>query len=220
MYSTPSRKRSRSAYTPSPFPKRHKKARIARSLGAKVNKILSQQERKWFDVSASQALAVNTPVVIGLANVTQGDDSTNRDGRKISIVSSQIRAVMRPTGADKFRVIVLIDKQSNGLTPVAGDILTAPSNVLSPLTMDFKERFRVIYDNFNTLGKGDFPADAIANSTNIYPMQYFYRCPDDLAQVEYGGVGNIPTSGAVWLLALSESVGNLEYYHRLRFTDS
>lgn len=108
------------------------------------------------------------------------------------------------------------------MAPVAADVLTAPTNVLSPLTLDFKERFRVIHDNYSSLGKGDFNImTGAANGVSaVIPGDYFRRIPDELAQVEFGGIGNIPTSGALYMLVLSVNASTMGYYHRLRFTDS
>lgn len=197
------------------------------SLTRKVNKILSEQERKNLDTAATQALIANTAVIVPLSSIPQGDDAVSRDGRKVSYVSTQIRAQMATiaTNGDSagFRVIILRDIQSNGITPVAADILTAPTNHLSPLTLDFKERFRVVYDNFSGLGKGDLSLN-LDGATGVtgagIPMKYFYRFKDDEAQAEYGGIGNIPTSNSLLMLVIAQSAATFRYYHRLRFTDS
>lgn len=186
------------------------------TLAKKVNRILSEQERKNFDVSGTLvAMVAGTPQIIQLSSIPQGDDATSRDGRKISLVSSQMR--FNISGADSFRVIVMQDMQSNGVSPAVGDVLTAPTNIRSPLTLDFKERFRVIYDNFCTYAKGDYPQQA----TDPRPGMYFALIPEERAQVEYGGIGNIPITGAVFMYILCEdTAANISYYHRLRFTDS
>lgn len=223
MYSTPSRKRSRSAYTPSPYAKRSKSNPTRSSVSTltrKVNKILSEQERKNFDNTATLTLVAGTAQVIQLNSIAQGDDAVSRDGRKVSMVSSQMRYTIDGTSGLPlaFRVIVLRDMQSNGLTPVAGDILTAPTNIRSPLTMDFKERFRVIHDNFCTYGKGFYPSTTVTGEQPNAPCQYFFKFKDEDAQTEYGNIGNIPTSNSLVMLVLGG--GRMEYYHRLRFTDS
>lgn len=198
------------------------------NLTRKVNKILSEQERKNFDVVATNvALAATTASVVQLSSISQGDDATTRDGRKVALVSSQMRYTINGATSSMlggFRVIVLIDKQANGVSAAAGDILTAPTNIRSPLTMDFKERFRVIHDNYSAFHKGDYPLSFALNVSEptaaLVPGQYFYKVPEDLAQVEFGGIGNIPISGAVVMLLLSEQAATISYYHRLRFTDS
>lgn len=202
--------------------------RSVSSLTAKVNKILSEQERKNFDQVVSQTLVAGTAVVLQLSSIPQGDDATSRDGRKIAYVSSHMRYTMKSVGGGTpfngmFRVIVMHDKQSNGVSPVAGDILTVATNIRSPLTMDFKERFRVIHDNFCSYGKGDLEHPDLAGvavELRAYPCEYFKQIGDDLAQAEFGGIGNIPTSNSLLMLVLSESAATFEYYHRLRFTDT
>jgi len=200
-------------------------AKRVATLAKKVNKLISEQERKNFDVTATQALTAATPVVIQLSSIPQGDDATSRDGRKVSYVSSQMRWTIDNTAgtgvAGFFRIIVFQDAQSNGVTPVAADILTVSTNIRSPLTMDFKERFRVIYDNFCTFGKGDLTHEGLT-STGIqgFPGMYFARIKEDRCQAEYGGIGNIPTSNALLCFVLSEHACDFKYYHRLRYTDS
>lgn len=232
MYSTPSKKRSRSAYTPSPYAKKSKSnpsRSTVSTLTRKVNKILSEQERKNHDVTATVTPAVGSTSIIQLNSVAQGDDAITRDGRKLAMVSSQLRYTVtgfNTTNPGYFRVVVLRDMQSNGITPVAADIFAVPNNVRSPLTMDFKERFRVIHDNFCGYGKGFYDlggTGAAGTSVPMVPCQYFFKFNDDAAQVEYGTIGNIPTSNSLILLFFTEGAGgsaSLSYYHRLRFTDS
>jgi len=191
------------------------------SLTRKVNKILSEQERKNFDSAATVVTVAGVAQIVMLNSILQGDDATSRDGRKIAMVSSQMRYKVEGMGAGSsrgFRIIILIDKQSNGVAPVAADILTVPGNVRSPLTLDFKERFRVVHDNYSGLGKGDF--DLSSTGTIMVPGSYFYKYPDDMSQTEYGGIGNIPTTGSLLMLILTEQINEVAYYHRARFTDS
>lgn len=192
------------------------------SLTRKVNKILSEQERKNLDATAAVVTVAVVPQIIQLNSIVQGDDATSRDGRKVSMVSSMMRYTVEGIAAGSsrgFRVIVVYDKQSNGVAAAAADVLTVPTNVRSPLTLDFKERFRVIHDNYTSLGKGDFDLNNSGGTAHI-PGKYFFTFPDDLAQVEFGGIGNIPTSGGLFMYLLTEQANSFSYYHRLRFTDS
>jgi len=199
------------------------------SLTKKVNKILSEQERKNHDLTAVLTPAVGSASIVQLNSIAQGDDAVTRDGRKVAMVSSQLRYTVQPTNDGNpgfFRVMVLRDMQSNGVTPVIGDILTVPGNIRSPLTMDFKERFRVLHDNFCGYGKGYYDLGSTGAAGSFKPMvpcQYFFKFRDDAAQVEYGNIGNIPTSNSLLLVFFTEgaaATASMSYYHRLRFTDS
>lgn len=202
---------------------------VKKSLAAKVNKLISQQERKNHDVAATIAAVGGTATIVQLSNIPQGDDAVSRDGRKVSYVSSHMRYTYVRTGTDvttsAFRVIVLQDMQSNGLTPVVGDILTGPTNPRSPLTLDFKERFRVLHDNFCSHGKGDYNLVLSAGGGRCtVPGEYFAPIKDNLAQAEFGGIGSVPTTNSIILLFLQDgpatATADFTYYHRLRFTDS
>jgi len=201
---------------------------VKKSLAAKVNKLISQQERKNHDVFATIAATGGTAVIQQLSNIPQGDDATSRDGRKVSYVSSHMRYSVFRNGTDPnvgiFRVIVFHDLQSNGLTPSASDILTVPSNPRSPLTLDFKERFRVIHDNYASYGKGDFDLTPGSGVRNVIPCEYFASIKDNQAQAEFGGIGGVPTSNSILILVLLDgpatATADVSYYHRLRFTDS
>lgn len=195
------------------------------TLAAKVNRLISEQERKNFDVVASNVnMTAGTALIVPLNSIPQGDDSSSRDGRKVSMVSSHMRYSVYTPGM--WRVIVLVDKQSNGVACSAADILTAPGNVRSPLTLDFKERFRVIHDNYGSIGKGDFDTQGSAATMHHIPGEYWVKMPEELAQVEFGGIGAVPTSGNLLMLVLFELSGaptysnTISYYHRLRYTDS
>lgn len=214
------------AVTPPPgAPKRARSApnpRIGRSLAAKVNKIISQQEKKYFDSNSTITTVAATASVVALGNVTQGDDATSRDGRKISMVSSAIRGHITASGGSPnspFRVIIFIDKQCNGTLATAGDILQTPTLPTSFLTMETKERFRVIYDNYCSLDKGDYGLLFNNTSQTIVPIRSFVKIPDDLAQVEYGAAAT-PLTNCLGMLIVSVSPVSFVYNHRMRFTDS
>lgn len=225
MYSTPNRKRKSSSYSPPGAPKRARSApnpRIGRSLAAKVNKIISQQEKKYFDSNSTITTVAATASVVALGNVTQGDDATSRDGRKIAMVSSAIRGHITASGGSPnspFRVIIFIDKQCNGTLATAGDILQTPTLPTSFLTMETKERFRVIYDNYCSLDKGDYGLLFNTSSPTIVPIRSFVKIPDDLAQVEYGAAAT-PLTNCLGMLIVSVSPVSFVYNHRMRFTDS
>lgn len=192
------------------------------SLTAKVNRLLSDQEKKNFDVTATQALAANVLSIIPLGSVAQGDDANSRDGRKIVWKSHQSRYYM--TGQDAglplgpWRVIVIYDKQSNGVVPVPGDILEAATNVLSPMSLAFKLRWEVLHDNYAALGKGDFPLESNNSGGAPRPVGLFYKKMDHAA--EYGGIGNVPITGQIYMVAICTTAAALTYYNRSRFTDS
>lgn len=191
------------------------------SLTAKVNRLLSDQEKKNFDVLGTQTLVANTMSIIPLGSVAQGDDANSRDGRKIVWKSAQARYYISPTAAGAilgpWRVIILYDKQSNGVVPVAGDILEVGTNVLSPMTLAFKLRWEVLHDNYSSLGKGDFDL-GISTADSSRHVGSFYKKLDHTA--EYGGVGNVPITGQLYMVLISTNIADVTYYHRCRFTDS
>lgn len=217
MYTTPYKKRTRSL-TPNAPRKKASKFSYNRNttLAAKVNRILSSEEKKNFDVLGSIVLAPNVATITPLTTILQGDSATARDGRKICLKSVQSNYQITVNTNASWRIVVVMDRQSNGTGPLAGDILEVATNVRSPLNLANAKRFVVLHDNYLGLGKGMtfFTTTGAGGTKN--PGKFFKALDETM---EFGTAAE-PTTGGVYMLTLAEDIGTQIHYTRSRFTDS
>lgn len=84
-----------------------------------------------------------------ISSLTQGTGSTQRVGNRVNVSHIEIVGVMSlPVAAafDVVRMIVGIDKQSDGALPVIADVLES-NNWAQPYNLDKNpSRFRILYD--------------------------------------------------------------------------
>jgi len=120
---------------------------------------------------------VGASTAILLNGIAEGDDNTERNGRKVNIVSVDCKilhngaAVSQPT---TVRTVLIWDNNSQGVAPLTGDIFTnLSSNWLNaPFNVDNENRFTILYDRRIMLSQGIF---FILNNykINIYTSQMF-----------------------------------------------
>lgn len=198
-------------------------------------------ERKFIDVvggtvHATLAKAANTGGDAGAGNiellngVTLGTGATNRIGRRIKMKSILLRWIFTLQASSDglvgngmvpgfIRILIVMDMQANGATPAVSDILVNAGNValVSPLNLDNRERFRVIYDKFRLIDPQG-PGNTIFNVYKKLDNQVTFNAGNA------GDQGDISTC-AMWVIsivtpqaiAISSITGNL--YSRIRFLD-
>lgn len=196
------------------------KKKIAKSLRAKVNQLIAGQETKFFDTQAlAGATTALTATVIPLSSIPQGDDATTRDGRKVSYKSLNMRfLVTSAAGAGaNYRVLVIYDRQTNNTNIGGTDIFEDQANYLSPVANKNSERMVVLYDSFAGLGKGLTFHNNVA--TTVAPGHCFVNLNGYTAEYVSGTTGT-PNSGGLSLVFITQSVMTINYWARLKFTDS
>lgn len=211
-------KRKRIPETPYVSFKKAKSTKTTRSksLTAKVNKLLLSQELKNHDVSGTVTTVAATATITALSSITVGDTANTRDGRKVLYSSIQGRYYLTQSGNTPWRVIVLYDSQPNAATPTATEVLEAPTDPNSPLSLTWSKRFTVLHDNY--CGYGAQSAGGIGTTGNqSVGMCKWYKKLN--LPAEYGAVA-APTTGGLLMLTLGTAVVTQVHYHRIRFTDS
>lgn len=185
------------------------------TLSQKINRIVASQEVKNFDTGGTITTVAGTATITPLSSIAQGDTSNSRDGRKVMYKAIQGRYHVATTTNTYWRVMVLYDSQPNAATPTATEILESPGDPLSPLSLTWSKRFKVLHDNTN--GYGQDTASHPGTGAQMTATCKWYKKLDMPA--EYGAVA-APTTGGLALLTLGTAVIALNHYHRVRFTDS
>lgn len=204
-----------------------KPATIGRTLTAKVNQLIAAQEYKIIDVSNTTLAVVATGTVVPLNSIAAGDDVTQRNGRKINLVSSMLRfhgyiTDSSPTAPTSFRLALVYDRQPNGAAPVWTDVFqTAVSD--SDRNVNNRDRFTLVYDNYNSAKHGYLSVGTTSGAVTGHESGIFdvnYSKLKDMT-VEYATTASaVPLHGGFFLMVLTDQPGTMRYFHRLTFTDS
>lgn len=187
----------------------------ALSLARNVASLINVEFKKEAKVISTTIGTAGT--FICLSNLAQGQTSSTRNGNSIKGKSVHLRmSCVRDTAgpnAVSVRIILFLDKGSQGLTPATGDLLHAAS-AYSSLNSNNGKRFRVLADEFFSLSQGSSASNAIAMFRQLNHV------------IEYGGTGSTVgdiTNGHLWLYAISNENTNpptLNGYSALRFVDN
>lgn len=204
--------------------------------------ITSNRERKFFDL-APATYGVNDVAVFTLLHVPiLGADFDNRIGRKTMIKSVYVRGNLQIRNAaaapalntntfnppQLCRMIIMVDLQPNGATPLITDLLTS-ATVQAQLNPNNRDRFRIIKDKQYSLDLLN-----ISNNGNVlYGFEnrttHDIKCYKKLNletifnQTNAGSIGDI-SSGAlymVWMGSNNSAVGAVANLStRVRFDDT
>lgn len=146
-------------------------------------------------------------------SLPQGTSGGERIGRKIQLRSMLIRwnASTSATNAS-IRILIVYDKQGEGLTAPPITSVLATNNFNSPMAMGTSDRFVVLADQIsNAPGQNVLRADSFYRKINL-PMQF----------LNAGGAIADISSGAIYIMScvLNGPTGaGIGYYSRIRYTD-
>lgn len=187
-----------------------------------------RNELKTCDTGTPAVVSIPSAGAIILLNgIGQGTDYTQRIGRKVQLKSILFRFdILQKTQSapdgDTARVMLIYDCQTNAAAPVVGDILQTV-NYLSPMNLNNRDRFKVLYDKF-------IPLNPMQTVTNPYgtPLRKNFKVFKKLKEeMIFGNTSNTVadiTTGAIFLLVISQMGGgssatNMYYNSRIRFSD-
>lgn len=201
---------------------------VGKSLTAKVNQLIANQEYKIIDVSNTTLVTGATGTVVPLNSIAAGDDITQRNGRKINMTSSMLRfhlflADGVPAAPMSMRLALVYDRQPNGAAPVWTDVFQT-AVAASDRNVNNRDRFKIVYDNYNSAKKGYLSiATPTGGGTSGYESGFYdqnYAKLTDMT-VEFATTASaVPLHGGYFLFVLTDGTGALNYYHRVTFTDS
>lgn len=190
----------------------YKKKSISNRL-RKIEQKVKQEEVK-FHANVQTAQPVGTSAAVyPLTNIVEGDAFNEREGNKClaSSLLFRLAAIQSTPATETFlRCIILIDKDNNGVAPVASDILEQNANYLSPLSHVNGKRFKVLMDRMLLMTVGEGGAD----------LKYFTKLTHS---VRYdGALATDVREGTMYLLLCSNQGTDfplIDFYSRFRFTD-
>lgn len=192
-------------------------------------------ELKFFDRSIDDAtIATAGTNVDSINKVVQGIAETNRIGRKITIRSIWWKWQLKlPTfdaqgiaqKPDTVRVIMYLDKQTNGATATAdgaNGILSAQSWQAFP-ELTNKGRFNVLYDKLVTLNINGMASDGtglMSTAEVIREGTFYKRCNIPIEfNSSTGAIGEIRSNNIGVLLLSSAGLAGMLSLCRIRFSD-
>ncbi len=189
-------------------------------------------ELKFLDTTVDDAIIAAGGVVTATVNViVQGVGESNRVGRKCTLKSIFWRGSLAipllelegsPGSSERFRLILYLDKQANGATAAALDILEAVT-VDDYRNLANSGRFQVLYDhhlvlNYETLSHFAVNSFSMAQVKNNF--SFFKKCNIPLEFSGANGTIDEIRSNNIGLLVVSEGgSGALVSRIRIRFSD-
>lgn len=158
-------------------------------------------EKKYVDSQTAGGVEFSTTGSVLLLNgIAQGDDATNRIGRRAHFTSIQLKGYMQvgatPTNGI-CRTILVYDNQSDSAAPTIANILTAvgPNGLRN---MDYRERFIILMDEQWELNLTDYPIRFIEFYRKLGLKTSYNGTGASVASIATGGIflitcGTTPT---------------------------
>ncbi len=173
-----------------------------------------------------------------ISAVATGDGESNRDGRVYYIHSVHLNgrcdfglqeSVGAPPSDIIFRVIVVVDKQTNGAQLTATDVMDAgqTDDFHAFRNLQFTQRFWVLYDNLWSLDlakrvTNEGATNLFANGIGIHlwKMNYTFNTPLKVTCSNTTAVIASITDNSIHVIAIASSTSTtISYQSRVRFTD-
>lgn len=197
----------------------------------KTLSIKSAREKNVIDVAHSSAVSAGSSAITLLNGSVPGSGVSDRLGRRINMVSLQLRlgftneyaatvggTTLTGQACDYFRVILVYDKQTNGSTPAVTDVLVS-DNVNSLTNLNNRDRFTILMDKLiNPSAYADPSPETHGNGyvfSSSHDGRKWFRKLDLLTQYNAGTAGTAAdiATGALWLIKMSSGStgGNITY---------
>jgi len=196
-------------------------------------------ELKSIDLAAAAYALANVAVITPINLIRTGSSFFNRIGRKILLKSVHLKGEIQAAGATPVhqfvRIMVIYDKQTNGVLPAIADILTAYDQAGAATTavtdgrnLDKRDRFITLMDKMSAAPGAD-PAGTVVNTDQLSTyVERFIKVPNLPTQYQADSVpaviGDIATGGLYLVTFGENAVGatshNFAGSVRLRYSDS
>ncbi len=192
----------------------------------------NRPELKFHDISISDAVVAATAAlpIDSCVKIAQGTTESTRIGRKCTVKSINWRFIVQlaaglvtTTTSDVVRVILFLDKQCNGATAAAGDILETTTDYQSFNNLANKNRFRTLMDrsyNLNASSGGGNTGSATFGEFAIHDS-FYKKCN---IPIEYdstaGAITEIRSNNIAVLLVSQGNSSSFISSMRIRFSDN
>lgn len=184
-------------------------------------------ELKYIDVSFQDVVSDSGTLVL-LNGLAPGTGASQRIGKRALFKSNLLRfgvGVTTNTGATPLngyvRVLLVCDKQANATAPTVANILQTVS-AISPVNMDNRDRFLILYDYQTTIDQLGSRAGQLVKKYRTMNMATSYNAGTA------GTVADI-TTNSLYVLYIFTQIGtgvaptvspSMDFYCRLRYDDS
>jgi len=196
-------------------------------LQADIRQRGTQPELFSNDIATATYVADTTGAIVLLNGVAQGDDINNRHGRRIQNKSVHIQgflAAVDATTVDSLcRLMVVYDKQPNGVALTIADVLTAvTASAFNKL--DNRDRFVVLADKKIPLGGTDNTAtQAVGHSPGTIAVNIHRRINLPTTHIGTGATIASIGTGSIYMLTVGTAApnagGKFTLDCRTRYTD-
>lgn len=196
---------------------------------------LIRPEQKFLDNDLVDADVSGTSSVISSLNVIpQGISSSERIGRKCTITKLNVRMQLYPLGqllgvalydSIVVRVIIFIDKQTNGAAALGSDILTDTTDWMSYRRLSNVDRFTFLLDRTDVINFANFGYDVVNSLFVQDGGGYFMKWKKTMSlPIEFSGVTGAITeikSNNIGILLIAKTAGRVAMVgkSRIRYTD-
>lgn len=186
--------------------------------GVSLLRSLINTEFDYVDTLALQNMPAAGSINL-LNGMTQGDGPNNRTGTSIKMKSYEIKYGLQNNATainTQCRVLLVLDKQSNGAAPVLTDILQTNSPY-SPRNLNNRKRFKILMDKRYSL--------STAGPNNTNDSTYMKNVETHVQFFSTSNLGTIAdiSSNALYLVHCSDQATNfptINYYCRVRYLDN
>jgi len=170
-----------------------------------------------------------------LLQIAQGDQTYQRNGRKITVkrisgrLNVNLPSVTAPSDTtDLYRVMMVLDTQCNGAAPAVTDVISYPGQTLSQNSfnnLENSQRFRTIMDVYRPINAAAGGVNGVTGSTGQinHVIKINHKCDYEVEYSTTASTGALATikSNNIFLLVISkEGTATLEGHIRIRYTDS
>lgn len=194
-------------------------ARAGYMMARKALKMMNV-EYKVLDTQITFTAISNTPTIVQLTNLSQGDGQSNRDGNQVKITRINWRYTYSVNASAVFsflRVILVLDRQTNQAIYTAGNLLqdvTINDAIVSAKNLDNKFRFKVLYDKVHSMSPTHRTCGNAKYNKNVEIKIRYDANAGDITDL---------TSNSLSILLVSNEVTNtpsITSFMRLRYVDN